>query len=94
MPETTEQPKDCGLDSTRLLADWGFRNELDQAIAHAVCETVERYLPCHIEGLDYILKMHGINYRYNFTRGGQDIQMGRINVTTDGKETVTAIRCG
>lgn len=86
---TTEQPKPA-----RLLASFAFRKELEQSVAHAVCETVNRYLPCHIEGLDYVLKMHGINYRYNVTRCGQDLQPGRVNVTTDGNETVTEIHCG
>lgn len=85
----TQKPK-------RLLADWAFQEELSQDVATAVCTAISRFLPCNVEGVDFILRSYGINFRFYVHPGGggADINCSRVNVQTDGRDTVTKIWIG
>lgn len=77
-----------------LLNDYSFQNDINQRIAHEFCECIKKYLPVPTYQIVHLCKLYHINFRCDFTRGGQDNDRGRLNVKTDGKGNVVNLNLG
>lgn len=77
-----------------LLDDFEFHEKLNNLIANAVCEALSSRLPVTRPEAAWICRSHAVNHRFDFTRGGQDICMSRLNLYTDGKGNVVRMHLG
>ena len=82
------------MKNESILADGEFRRYMDVRIAGAIEESVNKFTPIRIYEAMWICKAHGIQCRFDVKGCGQDIDMTRINFTTDGNRNVTGARIG
>ena len=69
-------------------------NQLEEAVAQSVTQVLARWLPASLDEVVWLFKYYGIQFRVDFTRGGQDCSTSRVNIKTDGKGTVKNLSIG
>jgi len=77
-----------------LLEDHEFIEKLNLLLANAVHEAISSRLPVRVSEAAWICRAHAVQFRVDFTRGGQDICMSRLNLYTDKDGNVVRMHLG